>query len=321
MANYATDILATTIANYSSDIADAVSNSNAILAALKKNGGVVPFVGGTQINQMIDTSANSTAAFYSGTDVLTVATTNTIDNAIFAIKQAAVTVQYSGLDEIMNSGKAAIVNTLEQKMKNAERSMKNLIGSGIYSDGTGFSGKQITGLQAAITATPAIGVYGAFDRSVSTFWRNLKSKGGGTDFAGTLDQTTICGEFNKMVYRLTRGTDAPKLIVCDPIYYAFLTVALQNKQQFLHAGTANAGFSNIEFMGIPVVMESSATGIPPTTAYFLNTDYLFFRPHAKRNMISLGDRTPVNQDTTVHVIGWAGNLTASHIGLQGVIQN
>jgi len=58
---------------------------------------------------------------------------------------------------------------------------------------------------------------------------------------------------------------------------------------------------------------------PASTAYFLNTKYLFYRPHAARNMVPLspGQRYSVNQDAAVQILAWAGNLTASGLQFQG----
>ena len=54
--------------------------------------------------------------------------------------------------------------------------------------------------------------------------------------------------------------------------------------------------------------------------YFLNTKYLFLRPHRDRNFVPIGgDRQSVNQDAIVRLIGWAGNLTTSGAQFQGVL--
>jgi hypothetical protein len=56
--------------------------------------------------------------------------------------------------------------------------------------------------------------------------------------------------------------------------------------------------------------------------YFLNTKYLFFRPHRDRNFVPIGgDRQSVNQDAIVRLIGWAGNLTSSGAQFQGVLSD
>jgi hypothetical protein len=54
--------------------------------------------------------------------------------------------------------------------------------------------------------------------------------------------------------------------------------------------------------------------------YFLNTEYIYLRPHAKRNFVEIGgDRSNPQQDATVKLLGWAGNMTISNSFLQGVL--
>jgi hypothetical protein len=50
----------------------------------------------------------------------------------------------------------------------------------------------------------------------------------------------------------------------------------------------------------------------------LNTKYIHWRPHARRNMVPLDpDRFSINQDAMIRLIGWAGNMTLSNGFLQG----
>jgi hypothetical protein len=55
--------------------------------------------------------------------------------------------------------------------------------------------------------------------------------------------------------------------------------------------------------------------------FFLNTKYLFFRPHRDCNMVPLGPKTrvPVNQDAEIQIVGFAGNITCSGAQFQGKI--
>ena len=55
------------------------------------------------------------------------------------------------------------------------------------------------------------------------------------------------------------------------------------------------------------------------TMYFLNTDYIFFRPHKDRNMVPIDQRYATNQDAMVKLIGFAGNMTMSDTFVQGVL--
>jgi hypothetical protein len=74
-------------------------------------------------------------------------------------------------------------------------------------------------------------------------------------------------------------------------------------------------------MNADVVLDGGyGGGAPTSTMYFLNTDYIYLRPHSQRNFVEIGgDRVNPNQDALVKLIGWMGNLTASNMFLQGVL--
>jgi hypothetical protein len=61
-------------------------------------------------------------------------------------------------------------------------------------------------------------------------------------------------------------------------------------------------------------------GCPANHMYFLNTDYMYMRPHKDRQFVPLGtERFATNQDAMVKLIGWAGNMTLSGSMFQGVL--
>jgi len=64
---------------------------------------------------------------------------------------------------------------------------------------------------------------------------------------------------------------------------------------------------------------SVTAGVPAGVAYFLNTNYIHYRPHSARNMVPLSPnrRYATNQDAEVQIIGWAGNMTCSGRMFQG----
>ena len=105
-------------------------------------------------------------------------------------------------------------------------------------------------------------------------------------------------------------------------YTAYLE-SLQDNQRFTDKKTAGAGFQNVMFISAPVVLDGGLGGACPTDRmYFLNCKYLHWRPHSDRNMVPISpDRHSTNQDATIKLIGWAGNLTMSNASLQGVLRN
>jgi len=313
------DIVATTIESRTGKLADNVTKNNALLMSLKKGGNIQTFSGGTIITQELSFASNGNAGFYSGYDLLPVAGQDVLSWAQYDIKQAACPVVISGLEMLQNSGKEQIIDLMEGRLQVAEASMANLISQGLYSDGTGSGGKTITGLDAAVpagtsTGRIATGTYGGIDRSVWTFWRPYYQKD------ATFSSTTIQGSMNALYSNLVRGADRPNLIIMDNVGWATYMASLQNQQRFMQAETGDLGFPTIKFMGTDVVLDGGIGGFATaSTAYFLNTKYLKYRPHADRNFVPLSPnkRYAINQDAEVQIIGWAGNLTSGGDQFQG----
>ena len=166
------EIVTTTLYNRSRSIADNVTENNALLTKLKAKGKVKSFSGGREIVQELSHSENQTFKYYSGYEILDISPSETLSAAVYPIKQASVAVTISGLEELQNSGREQMIDLLDARIEVAEATMKNNLSNGIYSDGTGSGGKQITGLQNQVDTTPATGTTGGINRANYTFWRN-----------------------------------------------------------------------------------------------------------------------------------------------------
>jgi len=316
------DILATTIQSRTRKIADNVTNNNALLSRLSKKGKIKTFSGGYEILQELSFSENSNACWYSGYDLLPVGVSDVISAASYDIKQAAVPVVISGLEQLQNSGKERMIDLLEARLEVAESTMANLITGGLYSDGTAAGGKQIDGLEAAVPVDPTAAPYGGIDGNVFTFWQNAVSD---QTAANGLDATKIQGYWNLLWSDLVRGQDRTDLIMCDGTVWNTYIASLQANQRFTNTSSGDAGFASIKFMDADVVLDggiyngNNGSGAPAGTAFFLNTDYICYRPHADRNMVPLSPnrRYSTNQDAEVQILAWAGNLTTSGRQFQG----
>tara|TARA_R110000803_G_C11989465_1_gene321780 strand:+ start:2604 stop:3596 length:993 start_codon:yes stop_codon:yes gene_type:complete len=317
--NYS-DIMATTIESRTRKIADNVTNNNAVLKKLEKKGNIRPFSGGYKILQELSFAENTNAGYYSGYDLLPVGVSDVISSAEFDIKQAAVPVVISGLEQLQNSGKEKMIDLMESRLQVAESTMKNLLTSGIYSDGTGAGGKEITGLGAAVPVDPTAAAYGGIDGSTFTFWQNAVSD----NTAAAVTASTIQGLWNSLWAQLVRGGDRPDCIVADNNVWETYIASLQAQQRFSNTNEGDAGFMTVKFMDSDVILDGgiyngTGSGAPTGTAFFLNTDYIHWRPHSARNMVPLSPnrRYSTNQDAEVQILAWAGNLTTSGRQFQG----
>lgn len=311
-----TDIIATTIENRSRKIADNVTNNNAILKKLSMGGKIRTFNGGSKIIEELSFAENGNAGWYSGYDLLPVAAQDVIGAAEFNIRQAAVPVVISGLEQLQNAGKEQMIDLMEARLGVAEATMANLIAEGLYSDGTASSGKQLEGLEASIPLANTTGTYGSISRSSFSFWQH--------QINDAADASTILADFNELWVQCVRGQDRPDLILVDNVVWLAYIAALQANQRFTDPKVGALGFPSIKYMDCDVILDGgiydfSRTGSATGTGYFLNSKYLKYRPHGRRNMVPLSPnrRYATNQDAEVQILAWAGNLTSCGQKFQG----
>jgi len=249
-----------------------------------------------------------------------VGVSDVISAANFSIKQLAVPVIISGLEMLQNAGRERMIDLMESRLSVAESTMSNLLCDGLYSNGSGSGGKEIDGLDAAVPVANTAGTYGGITRAASgitAFWSNQVSD---QTSANGLDATKIQGYWNALWAKCTRGTDRVDLIMADSTVWAAYMASLQALQRFAQPEVGNLGFPSLKFMDADVCLDGGIGGsCPAGTAFFLNTNYIHFRPHASRNMVPLAPnkRYATNQDAEVQILGWAGNLTCSNASLQG----
>ena len=337
-----TEIATTTLRDRSGVLADNVSRNNAVLARLNRKGKMKTFSSGRTIVQELDYANNTTFTWYSGYQTLNINPSQVFTAAEFPIRQAALAISISGLEELQNDGENGIIDLLESRVANGERSFMNGLSNGVYGDGTVAA--SIGGLQLLVAKTPTSGVVGGIDRSQWSFWQNY-SFSALTNGGAAMNPANVLGYMDTTWTNIVRGRNRPDLIVADNAAWKNYAQAMQSIQRITSDGNApdlaEAGYLSLKFMQADVVLdggyqgnttdvlpfETSAStnaigGAPASYMYFLNTDYINWRPHAKRNMVPLDpDRFSVNQDAMVRFIGWAGNMTLSNAFLQGVITN
>lgn len=312
------EIVTTTLRNRSGEFADNVTKDLALLRRLEQRGNVKPADGGRTLVQELEYAENSTFQYYSGYEVLNVAPSEVFSAAEFNWKQAAVNVTWSGLEaDIQNAGKEKVIDLLESRIANARRTMANNLSTGIFSDGTGTSGKQVGGLQSLVADAPATGTVGGINRANFSFWRNQVYDF--SDESVTASATTIQAAMRNLYLNCKRGSaasEAPDFVVAGTTYFEFFWNSLTTIQRVTSEDTAVAGFDSHKFRKSDVFHDEDCAA---TRMYMLNTQYLFWRPHRNRNMVPLERKGAVNQDATVVPIVWAGNLTMSNAARQGVI--
>lgn len=311
------EIITTTLRNRSGKTADNVSKGNALSLKLKEKGSWKPATGRTIVQEVEYAEGNF--QWYSGYEEIDISPPDVITAFEYNWKQAASSVSASGLEiDVQNTGKEQVIDLLETRIKNAEKTLRNNINIGMISNGTGSGGKQIGGLKLLVADTASTGTVGGVSRVDYTFARN-QSYDASTDGGTAATSANIQRYMNTLYLRCTRGPDKPDLILADSVYYGLYWASLQAIQRINDPKRGVAGFQSIAFGSADVVYEDS-TEMPASQMYFLNTDYLFLRYAPKRNFTPLDRVQSINQDAIVQLITFAANLTCSNFALQGTLK-
>lgn len=315
-----TEIVTTTLRKHRKEIADNVSNHNALWRRLAAKGRYETADGGYEIVEPLDYAENSTFQRYSGFDILDVSQSDVLSAAKFDWKQAAIHVVASGRELRMNSGKNAMIKLAKARLTNAMRTFKNNMSSDLYSAGTATN--QINGLQALV-ADAGTGTVGGIVSGTYTWWKNTVQSAasplqGGSSI--TPSKTTIQSLMLPLYLALTRGGDEPDMIIMDDTYFTFYEESLTDVKRYTDVDKATGGFISLKYKKADVFFDSLASGMPDAHGYFLNTDFLKLVVHEAANMTELEGQKPINQDGTVIPMIWMGNACVSNRSLQGVMK-
>ncbi len=304
------EIITTTLRNRSKTLADNVSNHNPLLNRMRERGNLTQ-VTGRDIVRELEYADNSTVSFYNGYEILDTSPTDVLTAAVFDYKQLAGNVTISGREQIQNSGEQQLINLLEARIGNLERSMENSLATSLFSDGTGSSSKEIGGLQLVV-ADAGSGTVGGINSSTYTFWQNKQA----TATSSAFSTANIQSDMNSLYIQLVRGTDAPDLVIAGSTPYTTFLATLQTLQRVADSRLADLGFTAVKYLNSDVVYDSNCAA---TRMYFLNTNYLRLETAAGRDFVPGDAKESINQDATVVPVFWSGALSCSNRSLQGVL--
>jgi hypothetical protein len=314
------ELVTSTFRNHKGEVADQISNHNALYRRIAEKKNVRVEDGGLSIVANLEYAQNTTYQRYSGYDALTIDPVDVITAAEFPWRQVAVHLAASGRDIRINSGKSAIFNLAKSKLRNLIHSFANGMSQDLYSAGTATN--QINGLQALI-ADAGTGTVGGINSTTWTFWKNiiqsaaspLQGGAGITPGAGTMESLML-----PLWLKLTRGADKPDLIVMDEIYYSYYEQSQTSLKRYAPSDDGKGGMISLKYKSADVVHDTAASGIPASHAYFINTDYIEVVVHKDANLEILDDKRSLNQDAVVKPVIWMGNLVTNARFLQGVMK-
>ncbi len=284
-------------------LADSIFDTNPLTKRLKEKS-YEKVDGGLSIMQPLNYAMTSASGWYTGNETLSTSDNEQFSAAEYSWKQLYTNITITGLDEAKNAGDSQILNLVKSKTQIAEKTMKDKLGTGIYSNGT-TDPKSIVGLRA-IAASISSSV-GGISQTDYTWWRpQLDSSTTVLSLAAMQSRYNACAVDN----------DAPTVISTTRSIYNTFWGLLQPQQRFQDSDSAKAGFSSLMFNGAPVIADSYC---PSLHMFFLNEKYLHLYAHKDRDMKFEAFQKPVNQDLKTAKIYWMGALGSSNNRLHGAM--
>lgn len=280
---------------------DDIIDSNPLVKKLMMSGSYKSIDGGTTIDVPLN-YALATNGWFQGSDTLSTADVENITAASFTWKSLYAAITLSDEDELKNSGTTAALNLLKAKTEIAKRTMKDSLGTGVFSDGS--DSKSIVGLESMIATGNTIG---GLSQSTNAWWQSQ------IDSSTT---TLSISAMNAIDQSCSVDNERPNLAVSTRTLYNSYYSLLQPAQRFMDAETAKAGFTSLMFNGYPLLSDSHCT---TNYMYFLNLNHLFLFYHPKRNFSMEEWQKPINQQVRTNRVLWMGAMGSSNLRLQGAL--
>jgi hypothetical protein len=289
-------------------LVDNIFKSNVLLARLRDKQEKID--GGERMLMPVMYATTTATGAYVGADTLDVTPNDQITSAEFLWKQYYANITITGIDELRNAGDAAKVSFVKSKVQVAEKSLAYAMGNDVYSLGTDT--KTLDGLRHAVNVGSGVyggasATYAGIDRTAYSWW------------SAQVDSTTTTLSIAKMesLFGLcTIGNVHPTLIVTTQSIWDSYLALLQPQQRFVDSKMADAGWANLTFRSVPVVVDNRC---PTGYMFMLNEDYLKLFTHSKRDFKFEPFIKPVNQDIATSKIYWAGIMGCDNPRLQGVM--
>ncbi len=292
-------VLATSLADYRSTMADNVYQSNAVLAMLSQAKEHTD--GGLSIVQPVMVTKQDDGGFYLGADVLNNTQKNFANQVEFLWKNSYEPIQLTRDEERQNSGNEhKILSLIGAKTMSSQKAIADRLEQALSAPLA--NANNLLDLQTMCDT----GAYGSLSGSTTTAWQATKTTSGAFASQGLTDMTTAT-----YLVSASANVDNPThYVTTKSIFQKFeqTRLPLERINQSRNdegGGTANAGFSNLVFKGKPVIYGNYiASGI----LLGLNMNYIHLTVDSMTDLITTDFMSPINQTVRVAYILWRGQL-------------
>lgn len=276
-------LLKTTLDNYRGQLVDNIFNKFVLSWLLMEKQRVRMLSGGEQIVEHLLVGENSDTGNYAEWASVDITPQGGVEVAKFDWKQLVSTIAISGLEELKNNGKEAILSLLKARVLQSEKTLQKLVNDQLWGAVGGF-----TSILDIVDTTVAAGGSGVAvgeidpDTAGNEYWvsqfKNLS--------AAATGNVTDAGEFAELQRELTSlynlasdGNEAVSALISDRLTYEIYELGLTPNVRYEDTKSVNAGFTNLLFKGVPMYWDKAA---PVGTVVGINPDTLTLVGHKDR---------------------------------------
>jgi len=252
--------------------------------------------GGKKIQVILEYAAGNSGAYGASTK-LPLAKKEVYNAAFYrwAAYYGGVTIDLD--DQRQNTGEDALVNLVEGKLKNAQKSIRSTMGTDIYAAAATTNALNGLGdLFSTVTST----AYGEIAEDDMALWTAVKST------ASEAISFKVMQALRRSASIDDNMEGKPNLYITTELLKDGFERTLQTQARYSDVRLINAGFDNILFGGAPMTYDNKQT-----SGYMdaLNLNYLDILTHQDYNFTKPIWASPIDQpDIKVAFIRWSGNL-------------
>lgn len=343
-------LLSTTLMAMKKTMYDNIFKDSAFLAYLRMTDAVKTQDGGERVGCPLMYGKNQTVGVHSGYETIDTTPQDGMTTAFYEWAEVAGSISISRKEERQNAGEGRLLNLLEQKIKQAEMSMREELNEGLVlgrvSGGT-FVPKQSIGganglnplgwFMRKLNATDptAGGNVGNIAGASNDWWRHHTGDLGNNVVTGQdmkLSITTYAGlsaALRRMYNFCARGSGgAPDLALFDQISYETYENSLDQKVRYTNTKMADMGFDNIKLRGATCIWDEQVPDIYTGTAaitvgtvFFINTMFYNLFIDSMTDIVTTPFVEPENQTAKTAKVLFMGQASCSNLRKLGVLMS
>jgi hypothetical protein len=295
-----TVVLSTSLADYQKRLIDNRYNETVVEKLCNQSDTKKMINGGLSIVETLIKEKQDDGGFYLGADLLNTIQGNDTTLVEFKWQNVYEPIQITRDEERQNAGdQHKILSLVDTKVKLANKAIRDRLDQAFSTPVA--AANNLYDLETIVNT----GAFGTLNGASDTFWQSNVTASGSFATQGLTDMTTATYAVSSAA-----SVDNPTVYLTNKtIFQKFEQTRLPLERISNGTMTANAGFTNLTFKGVPVIYGNY---IGSGLMFGLNMNYLYLAVDSQTDYITTPFISPTNQTVKVAFILWRGNLITNN---------